>query len=110
MVPVGDGADIFAENIYNEYMYLNGAWEKIGTTETDLRNYATIDYVDNAIGNIPLATLIHGENDAITATAGLIKPTADKFEITDGEVSKISTDLLVNGSIELVLNGGNATK
>lgn len=109
MVPVGDGADIFAENIYNEYMYLNGAWEKIGTTETDLRNYATIDYVDNAIGNIPLATLVHGENDAITATAGLIKPTADKFEITDGEVSKISTDLLVNGSIELVLNGGNAT-
>lgn len=110
MVPVGDGADIFAENIYNEYMYLNGAWEKIGTTETDLRNYATIDYVDNAIGNIPLATLVHGENDAITATAGLIKPTADKFEITDGEVSKISTDLLINGSIELVLNGGNATK
>lgn len=26
-------------NIYDEYMYINGAWEKIGDTEVDLTNY-----------------------------------------------------------------------
>lgn len=28
-------------NIYDEYMYINGAWEVIGTTEAELSNYET---------------------------------------------------------------------
>ena len=107
MVPtVGDS--IFDDNIYDEYMYINGKWEKIGTTETDLTQYATKDYVDNAIADIPLATLTRGENDAVSIVAGLIKPVDKKFEIENGEVKKISTDLLVNGETELILYGGNA--
>ena len=107
MVPtVGDS--IFDDNIYDEYMYINGNWEKIGTTETDLTQYATKEYVDNAIADIPLATLTRGENDAVSIVAGLIKPVDKKFEIENGEVKKISTDLLVNGETELILYGGNA--
>ena len=107
MVPtVGDS--IFDDNIYDEYMYINGKWEKIGTTETDLTQYATKEYVDNAIADIPLATLTRGENDAVSIVAGLIKPVDKKFEVENGEVKKISTDLLVNGEIELILYGGNA--
>ena len=107
MVPtIGD--NIFDDNIYDEYMYINGKWEKIGTTETDLTQYATKEYVDNAIADIPLATLTRGENDTISIVAGLIKPVDKKFEVENGEVKKISTDLLVNGETELILYGGNA--
>lgn len=107
MVPtVGDS--IFDDNIYDEYMYINGKWEKIGTTETDLTQYATKEYVDNAINDIPLATLTRGENDAVSIVAGLIKPVDKKFEVENGEVKKISTDLLINGETELILYGGNA--
>ena len=107
MVPtVGD--NIFDDNIYDEYMYINSQWEKIGTTETDLTQYATKEYVNSAIADIPLATLTRGENDAVSIIAGLIKPVDKKFEIENGEVKKISTDLLVNGETELILYGGNA--
>lgn len=109
MVPtVGDS--IFDDNIYDEYMYINGKWEKIGTTETDLTQYATKEYVDNAINDIPLATLTRGENDAVSIVAGLIKPVDKKFEVENGEVKKISTDLLINGETELILYGGSATQ
>ena len=29
------------ENVYNEFMYVNNAWELIGTSATDLTNYYT---------------------------------------------------------------------
>lgn len=37
------------QNVYNEYMYINGAWELIGDTAVDLTGYATEEYVTNAI-------------------------------------------------------------
>ena len=33
-------------NIYDEYMYINGAWEFLGTTDTDLAGYAKKDWVE----------------------------------------------------------------
>lgn len=42
--PAGSG-----QNVYNEYMYINGAWELIGDTAVDLTGYATETYVTNAI-------------------------------------------------------------
>ena len=35
--------------IYNEYVYVNGAWEKIGTTKIDLSNYYTKEEIDNKL-------------------------------------------------------------
>ena len=35
-----------AGNIYDEYMYINGAWEFLGTTDTDLASYAKKDWVE----------------------------------------------------------------
>lgn len=74
----------------------------------------TEDYADAEIAKATvLATIeaITGEDGAVTKTAkkGLVLPEVDKFEMTDGKVTKISTDLLANGSMTLVLNGGNAT-
>lgn len=54
MVGTGDGSQ---DSVYEEYMLINGGFEKIGSSEVDLTNYATKDYVDTA------------ESDAV-ATAG----------------------------------------
>lgn len=73
----------------------------------------TEDYADAEIAKINvLATIeaITGEDGSVTKTAkkGLILPEVDKFEMTDGKVTAISTDLLKNGSMTLILNGGTA--
>lgn len=54
MVGAGDGSQ---DSVYEEYMLINDGFEKIGSSEVDLTNYATKDYVDTA------------ESDAV-ATAG----------------------------------------
>lgn len=46
MVPKADGAD---PDVRNEFIVVNGKWEKIGDTAVKLDGYATEDYVDNAI-------------------------------------------------------------
>lgn len=43
MVPSSDPG---TENVYDEYMYINNAWEKIGSTDIDLSDYATKEYVE----------------------------------------------------------------
>lgn len=48
MVPkVGSTGDV-----YDEYLYINNAWEHIGSTEVDLSGYATEEYVDSTVANI----------------------------------------------------------
>lgn len=44
-----------SNNIYDEYMYVNGKWELIGDTDTtvDLEGYATEAYVDAKFDSIP---------------------------------------------------------
>lgn len=37
------------ENVYNEFMYVNNAWELIGTSATDLTNYYTKGEVDGLL-------------------------------------------------------------
>lgn len=41
-------------------------------------------------------------------TAGLIKGTANKVNVKDGEIVSITTDALINGTEVLILNGGTA--
>lgn len=36
---------------YEEYIYINGAWEMLGTTKIDLTPYATKEYVDEKISD-----------------------------------------------------------
>lgn len=73
----------------------------------------TEDYADAEIAKVNVLATIEatsGEDGVVTKTAkkGLILPEVDKFEMTDGKVTAISTDLLKNGSMTLVLNGGTA--
>lgn len=64
-------------------------------------------FVEQQIAAIPLATLVTGEN-TVTATKGLILPEQSMFEMTDGKVTAVSTDLLTQGKNTLILNGGSA--
>lgn len=43
-----------AEGHYDEFMYVNGQWEMIGSTELDLTGYATEEYVQEQIENIDI--------------------------------------------------------
>ena len=53
-----------SENIYNEYVYINGKWENIGSTKTtvDLSNYYNKQEINTMIGDInSLLDAINGE-------------------------------------------------
>lgn len=39
-------------NLYTEYIYVNNAWESLGTQTLDLSNYATKTYVDTKISGV----------------------------------------------------------
>ena len=45
------------QDVYNEYIYVNNAWELIGDTEVDLSNYYTKTQVDALIPTVNDATL-----------------------------------------------------
>lgn len=104
-----------------EYVNANGA--EVTGIQTDIDNLQAIvagiggenqpatvaKLVEKEIAAIPLATLVRGDGDVVTVTKGLIIPEFNKFEMVDGKVTAVSTDLLVQGEKELVLNGGSAS-
>lgn len=51
------GEDGEGENIYEEWMYINSAWEQVGSTKIDLSNYYTKTEVDNAINSAIIVSL-----------------------------------------------------
>lgn len=64
-------------NSYDEYLYVNGAWEKIGTTEVDLSGYVpTTRTVNNKQLNTNI-TLTAGDVGALPADGTAVKATAD---------------------------------
>ena len=64
--PIGTGADR-----YEEYIYSNNTWVKIGETSIDLSNYVTITQLNTALGfyttTQQLQTLLAGKQDTLTA-------------------------------------------
>lgn len=48
LVPFAD-----AEGSYMEYLYVNGAWEMLGSKKVDLAGYATEEWVTEQLGQIP---------------------------------------------------------
>ena len=63
-VPKAGGAN---PDVYDEYMYINNAWEKIGSTEVDLSNYYNKTEVDTLLSG-KQATLTAGNNITINGT------------------------------------------
>lgn len=48
---VPNGGSALIKNVYDEYIWYNGNWEKIGTTEIDLTNYLQRSDVDSALSS-----------------------------------------------------------
>ena len=74
MILANDGE---GEDYYDEYIYINNTWEKIGSTRIDLTPYATINYVDEEI-------------DAVKDEL----PEFKYFVITDNNKNAYSTNIL----------------
>lgn len=71
-----------AENIYDEYIYVNGNWEHIGSTSIDLSDYVTKTYFNQTVGDATkdyIAAQLSGKADASALNAKLDK-------VTDGSM------------------------
>ena len=64
-------------NSYDEYLYVNGAWEKIGTTEVDLSGYVPKPRKVNNKALSTDITLTAGDVGALPADGTAVKATAD---------------------------------
>lgn len=71
-----------AENIYDEYIYVNNNWEHIGSTSIDLSDYVTKTYFNQNVGDETkdyIATQLSGKADASALNTKLDK-------VTDGSM------------------------
>lgn len=66
MVGTGTGSE---DSVYEEYMLINGGFEKIGTSQVDLTNYATKEYADQAEADA-IATAGTNADSKISAKVG----------------------------------------
>lgn len=64
MVGTGAGSE---DSAYEEYMLINGAFERIGTSDVDLTNYATKEYADQAEADAISTAAIDATQKANTA-------------------------------------------
>lgn len=108
------------QNVYDEYMYINNAWELIGSTAIDLSNYYTKTEVDAMvqalaaqIGNIssvlaqlvdtvePLNTTLYTENVTVGGNSGTYTVVAKEHHIdTDYYVLEYTFENTSNNTIE----------
>lgn len=76
-----------APDIHDEYVFVDGKWEKIGDTEIDLSNYYTRDEVDDKLTGF-------GAGDVIAAEAFT---TADRVITSNGPGKTVKdSDILIN--------------
>ena len=112
-VPKAGGAN---PDVYDEYMYINNAWEKIGSTEVDLSNYYNKTEVDTLLSG-KQATLTAGNNitingttisandttysasDNIDITNNAIKAVGYRYDTSNGAFAEGDRDIVDSGSI-----------
>ena len=98
------GPDLNAK--YDEYVYINDAWVKIGNTEVDLTNYATIPYVTAAIADF----LTETEIEAMFLnyyTKTQVEALIDEVELSvDSELSLESENAVQNKVVTAALQAG----
>ena len=71
-------------NSYEEYIYVNGTWELIGTTAIDLTPYATKTYVDTEIDNVAKSALGLGETSTTAYRGDYGKTAYTHAQVKDG--------------------------
>lgn len=97
---------------YNEYIYVNGSWELIGSTDIDLSDYVTSEQLTSTLANYALASAIPTALSQLTNDEGFItisdvQGLLDSY-VTENELeTELSTkqDTLVSGTNIKTING-----
>lgn len=91
------------DNVYDEYVYVNNNWEKIGTTALDLSQYATKEYAEmvaaNTINDTEVSNLTTYSSSKIESLSGIkvLTGTAEKPII----VSELETgNYVLSGTVQ----------
>ena len=91
------------DNVYDEYIYANNNWEKIGTTALDLSQYATKEYAEmvaaNTINDTEVSDLTTYSSSKIESLSGIkvLTGTAEKPII----VSELETgNYVLSGTVQ----------
>lgn len=87
MVGTGDGSE---DSAYEEYMLINGGFEKIGTSAVDLTDYAQKSYVDAAKSEA-ISTADTNADSKIAAKIGEIGETTVKQYVDQAESDAIAS-------------------
>ena len=81
-----------SDDNYDEYIYTNGAWEKIGNTDIDLSNYVT----DDEIADMATKTWVSQQGFAAQSTVnsieGRLKTAEGEIDTLQGNVQSLQTD------------------
>ena len=87
MVGTGAGSE---DSVYEEYMLINGGFEKVGSSEVDLTNYALKSYVDSAKTEA-INTAGTNADAKITAKVGDIGSSTVKQYVDQAETDAIAS-------------------
>lgn len=105
--------DTETNNIYDEYIYVNNEWEKIGTTEIDLTNFYTKPETDKLLDDKADAIIVEAKGENISLVDSASKPL--KAISIMGKSSQNGTPTIDNpipitniadsGSLDIDING-----
>lgn len=87
MVGTGAGSE---DSVYEEYMLINGGFEKVGSSEVDLTNYALKSYVDSAKTEA-INTAGTNADAKITAKVGDIESSTVKQYVDQAETDAVAS-------------------
>ena len=129
MIPKEGGSD---SDVCDEYMVVNGAWEKIGNTAVNLDGYVTEDYVTEAIGAFYTKTETNALLDAKVNTTDLATELNKKVNAVEGSrlmteaegtklagiaegaevnvINAVSEDFIIGENRTLILNNISTSK
>lgn len=107
MVGTGEGSE---DSAYEEYMLINGAFEKIGSSKVDLTNYATKSYVDTAKQEAIDTAAADATSKANTAEQNAKSYTDSKIEEVEGKIPDVSNFITAADVTEGTENGAIAVK
>lgn len=101
------------DSVYDEWMVINGAWEKMGTSAVDLTGYATETYCDNAAQAAEDAAIAAAAQDATTKASQALQDAEDyadglmTAEVTraDAAYATAAQGLLAESAVQSVIEG-----
>lgn len=93
LVPILEG---LSNDVYDEYMVIDGAIERLGSWEVNLDNYATKEDLDSKIDKVDGYGLISVAESAKLSTVetgaqkNVVNEVSDEFEVVEGKLKLIS--------------------